>query len=654
MNRDLDSRFNVKKLIQICAFALCSFSWLLLMPLGVGPDDNWNITMNYCAQGDREGLCQDIETNTGSVWNRANGPSDISKVGGCFRQNYQLSAMCSDLSKAPSGATANQIRSITSEKWIASLQPLNASGSSADGSHQLFMNCNKEECELNVLLFRNSNVPKKIASSVFSKSRTDLQLTFTQAVNARTLQFWQDDKLLLNFKTNAYKEKAEIVWNDEYFQVSKFKKPLDSSLSTIYPAPTYSPPFYFAAMSWLSTQNVELSVWAMRSLAALVVFFMLIIAAFLTRPKTFRLLLLSLFFTGIPMGFFLFGTNNPSLWAWIGVSVTGALAYDLGFKKLLGAYDHMRFVLSFTFVAICAASRADSAIYSMLGVFIAVFISSNYKLNTYVRFYTLFITASLSLWVYFNTQSLKIHASTTPGDKLLDSAFHPILESLGVLFGNFGDRGPLGAWGLSWYDSPNPTSITYLTVFALIGLVAISLQHVNRLHFFGTSLLIASTTLFLLRGLIATSDNPPGGFIQPRYLLPMLSLTLMFILFSRNTLQPQEDDSASESKIMTPRVTVSAALASLCATSFGLSTLVAATRFGNGLEVRRGVWLDGLHSLGESFDFVGVGYLFYRLPEVSTFFSPVLPNFYFVALLILTSSVLMWFAVFASLRSYLR
>jgi hypothetical protein len=643
----------VKKFTQLLAFSICAFTWLVLMPLGVGPDDNWNVTMNYCALGDREGLCQDRVVDTGSVWNIAKGPSDITKIGACFRQKYQLSATCSNLSRG-GGASAKQIKGVQQEELIATLYSSDQGAVNDSHAYKLFLECDDNGCLITVFLFRESKETQKIAESNFANSDSKIQLTFTQAVNSKTSQIWQDDNLLVNFETPTFSEKAKVFWNEDFFQASAYDEPLDKSLATIYPAPTYSPPFYFAAMSWLSTENVERSVWAMRIWAALVVIFMLLMASILVRERTFRLLIVSLLTTGIPMGFFLFGTNNPSLWSWIGVSVAAALAYDLGFRRFRGLLDHAKFLAAFTFVAFCAASRADSAIYSMLGVFAAFILASNYKMNVYLRTYTLVITTLISLWVYSNTQSLKIHATLHSQDSLLSSVFHPLLESLGVLFGNQGDRGPLGAWGLSWYDSPNPTSVTYLTVLALVILAATSLQHVNRIHLIVNISLIALTLLFLLRGLIATSENPPGGFIQPRYLLPMVTLTLLFILFSRNSLSPSQDSFIDQENSPVPNTTRSAVIASLSAISFGLATLVTATRFGNGLEVRRGVWLDGLHSLGPSFDFVGVGYLFYKLPEVSTFFTPILPNLYFVIGLILVSSISMWYVLFVSLRTFLR
>ena len=202
---------------------------------------------------------------------------------------------------------------------------------------------------------------------------------------------------------------------------------------------------------------------------------------------------------------------------------------------------------------------------------------------------------------------------------------HILTEFLSVIGGNFGDRGPLNLWGLSWYDVPIPSLVPIVIFSLLIFIWMISINNVSIYQSIVLTIAMGSVFGVQIISLLSTSANPPGGFIQSRYILPYFSSIFLLTVLVSN------ENNVLDNFRMTLRLKY--LFGFLIFISAFISILVTVTRFGNGLAVVQEPWLSGNFTWNRSFSWVGGTRIMYQVPHINTLYSPLISSGHLVLLL---------------------
>jgi hypothetical protein len=622
---------------------------MILMPLGVGPDDNHHITQIYCAYGEREKLCFDNEDTPG-VWDKATGPKKINQLGTCFRHNFAQSAQCSDISDAPEDSHFK----VSSSEF----DPQKGFQNLWIGKHfgekyltlvvyKISLKC-EESCSF---IFSASDENNKFLifqqGSIESNKKADLVLSILPSLNGGNLEFYNYDKLVQIFKLRDFGGSYSQSWNNSFGEVisnQEFKSKLEpnslefDSITTAY---EYQPNIVYKLQGWLADTNVTSSAWNMRFFSLLLVTIILIISSFILTKSTFLTTLSVLALTGIPMGISLFGTNNPSLYAWIYAVIFTSLSYEI----LMKGYKKNRFLSNIFIVVvfILSAARNDAIIFNiciLIFLFIIKF-KSIHKIN-----FTCILIFALSVNYYFsqNTVSLGAHANLNWLRTIRFTPFHILTEFPSVLAGNFGDRGPLNVWGLSWYDVPMPSIVSVITLSIIIFVWVIYLNNCNLYETFFLTLGMCTVFLFLIISLLSTSENPPGGFIQSRYILPYFSS--IYLLTTLVSLDLNKDKGTFRLSAQLKYL-----ISALIFTSSFIAIIIAVTRFGNGIAVVEEPWLEFFQTR-QSYSWVGHNRLLFQVPHLETLFTPIVSSSYLVIFLCFIQALSTSYVVSVGLLNY--
>jgi hypothetical protein len=620
-------------IISYLLFAISAFIWMILMPLGVGPDDNHHITQTYCAYGERDQLCFDNETTPGTgVWSKATAPKKITQLGMCFRQTYSQSAQCSELGQAPDHSHFLLDPSLFFPKKYE-FQKIWAGEHLGEKYmnkmfYSLYLKC-EESCQY---LFSAMDNQSKFYLFEIEPFEIDFDSTVVMSilpsVNGGSLQFYYNDRLINTYNLFDYGGDYSQQWNSllgQDLSNNEFVSKLDPSnfeYGSVLPAYTYQINTFYLLSGWLATTDVTRSAWNMRLFDYITIMIFLATSGLLITKKTFKITLAVLAFTGVPMGFFLFGTNNPSLFAWVFAVIFTSLIYEV----LMKGYDKNRFFSLFfvILVFVVGSVRNDVIIFNLLSL-LFLFIIKFKMIHKSSYALILFFTLLINYYFSQKTVSLELHANLDWLSVIQFIPLHILTEFLSVIGGNFGDRGPLNLWGLSWYDVPIPSLVPIVIFSLLIFIWMISINNVSIYQSIVLTIAMGSVFGVQIISLLTTSANPPGGFIQSRYILPYFSSIFLLTVLVSN------ENNVLDNFRMTLRLKY--LFGFLIFISAFISILVTVTRFGNGLAVVQEPWLSGNFTWNRSFSWVGGTRIMYQVPHINTLYSPLISSGHLVLLL---------------------
>lgn len=309
------------------------------------------------------------------------------------------------------------------------------------------------------------------------------------------------------------------------------------------------PPVYYAVTGVLTGADVQASALAMRVLSV-ALFLGLTVALFVLLPAQRRPTLSWVFLlTAVPLGLFLFGTNNPSLWAWIGV---GAAPVALvGYYESAGRRKVALGVLFVVSAIMAAGARSDAAIFVCIAIgAVAVTVFERTR-RFAIRSVLPAVTAIVALALFAGAYLARGGASGFTGESFDDpvrgsavdgapageggaAAAEVPLTGFGLLASNllnvtrlwtgvFGDR-----WGLGWLDTSMPALVPTATVAALVLVGASGLSRVSVRR----ALMIAGVVLVLVVlpvAVLQAGGDAIGEQLQPRYLLPLVALLVALL-----------------------------------------------------------------------------------------------------------------------------
>jgi hypothetical protein len=637
----------LKKSYALIVFFLFSSLWVATSPIGSGSDDNYHLTMAYCAYGERAGLCQDNEITADSgVWTKAKGPSQLGSVGTCFRMDYRVSSECNDFKKidleksrkfAPSDVPLNEKRKI----WT--LSGLDDTANRID-----------------VSLLRNGEIVSLIAdvtsqnasrqeSLIVWNLNTDFKpvLTILVAPNGGSISFLENGIRKHLLEEIFVNREITVMWNSEVGSnidkedVLQISNSQQNGLVEIWPAYTYGSNTYYKSLGWLATKDVLSSAWNMRFFSLFLIFLVLVQIMFLLDLKNFTTLLFGIVLVGMPAGLFLFSTNNPSQWSWVSTPFVVAVAFFL-LKREKKDSKYYFGIAVFIQALFLASAREDSAISAFLITVGAILISKVNRSQHFTSGLLLIFSGGFALWNHQNSVGVTVHAGERDLGSILKLLTFDRLASVpGLVVSNFGAGGPLNLGGFAWFDIQMPSIVyvlTTATIFTVFFLKTRELQSWSKLVVYG---FVMATFSMMLIALISTPSTPPGGFIQPRYILPMVSGVVVLALMQHNI----EFRKSLENQYIlkfdpreTLRVVRDYAPFLIAST---ISFILIQVRFGNGLRVENQSWLDGVHGYSGSFDFVGEKLLRFEGPNSSFFYAPLINSWgYFLLSTILFTFLL--------------
>lgn len=281
------------------------------------------------------------------------------------------------------------------------------------------------------------------------------------------------------------------------------------------------PPVFYAAMSVFASADIQSSVLLMRlSNAALAVGF--VTAVFFALPRHTRpALLVSLLATIVPLGIFIFSSTNPSSWALISAATVWICLY--GALMTTGRRQVVLCVLTVAGTFLGAGARADSAIYAVFGVCIALLLGAQRGQSLVRPIITSgFVAITSVLFFVSATQGASVSSGLGIESEPLTAADHisNVLGIPGLWLGVFGGA-PLG-----WLDTSMPYLVPVLAFGSFCAALAVGIRVVERRRV--AALLIAAAALWVTPFiLLAQSDlHVADNLIQPRYVLPLMVILL--------------------------------------------------------------------------------------------------------------------------------
>lgn len=289
------------------------------------------------------------------------------------------------------------------------------------------------------------------------------------------------------------------------------------------------PPVYYAVMSVFASPDVPASALAMRLVTVLLAAG-LTAALLLLLPAARRgVLLWTWVVTTVPLGLFLFGTNNPSAWAVVGVG--SAWLALLGYYESSGRRRVGLAIVAAVAVLMAAGSRGDAALYVGLGIAVAMVLAFA-RTRAYLLASILPVVLGLVALAFFLTSrqvdsgvsGFSGGGSALPGpggasDRVTGGA----LLAYNLLNVPFLWSGVFGTWGLGWLDTSLPWIVPLASMAAFVAVAAAGLARKS-----GRQLAVAIAAALVLVALpvyvLQAGGDMVGEQVQPRYLYPLIVL----------------------------------------------------------------------------------------------------------------------------------
>ena len=284
----------------------------------------------------------------------------------------------------------------------------------------------------------------------------------------------------------------------------------------LYPSP------YYQTMNLLVGSNVEVSVVLMR-IVNILLLVGLTTVIFVLLPVSRRLSLVwGLAISLVPLGLFLVTSNNPSGWAIISagtlwISLVGYFESS-GVKKAgLGVVAALATVLG-------AGARADSAIYAVVAVVVAVLLTGSRSRRWLISALLPVGLIVIAAIFYVSAQQSSVGTSGIPGYPDADPG-HPG-DWHYLFFQNVFNvpslwAGVFGSWPLGWLDTIMPAGVwvASLGCFAALvftGLVSMSIRKLLAVITVVSALVVIPTYILVQSRVVIPTA------VQPRYILPLV------------------------------------------------------------------------------------------------------------------------------------
>ncbi|MCY7413574.1 MAG: DUF2142 domain-containing protein [Salinibacterium sp.] len=298
------------------------------------------------------------------------------------------------------------------------------------------------------------------------------------------------------------------------------------------------PPVFYAVMNVFASADIQTSAIIMR-LFNVVLFVAFVTALAWLLPAHLRVpLIAGSMVTSVPLAGYLIASNNPGAWAVIGVGASWLAA--LGWFRSTGRRSWALGAITFLAVLLAAGARTDAAVYSMLGLGIASFLSFE-RTRTFGLKLLLPVGLVIMAALFFRTSGyaavavggltggIEDSASRDPG---LILAFN-LISIPGLWTGVF------GSWGLGWRMEvwPGFAMVEFATLVVFIGLASLGIRDMHPRKAIMTVALVA--TLYLLPLYVLTVGlSVVGENVSPRYIMPLVVVLAGLLLLRARSSAP--------------------------------------------------------------------------------------------------------------------
>ena len=290
------------------------------------------------------------------------------------------------------------------------------------------------------------------------------------------------------------------------------------------------PPLYYWTMSFFASDDLSASILGIRIANSILAVLLIAILAWLLPGHLRQIPILSLIATAAPLGMFTIASVNPSSWAIMAIAVF--------FPSVIGLVRAKSWKQALPFAALAgvsflmgSGSRADSGAFLLLAGALAVLIALPKEVINAVKPLprVLIAAAALGTFVFLlttsNTVSQWISTSLSLGPGALLASGLQNIRNLPDLF-----VGAFGYWALGWLDTPLPSSVWGVTFGIFCALLFVSIKYfstrqtIAAVAAFGALITVPLVTL-------AVQGYVVGQWVQPRYLVPLLTLLLATALY---------------------------------------------------------------------------------------------------------------------------
>ncbi len=293
------------------------------------------------------------------------------------------------------------------------------------------------------------------------------------------------------------------------------------------------PPVYYATMNLFATTDVQTSAMVMR-FVNITLYLALMTALAVVVPATLRVpLVAGAAITLVPLTAFLIASNNPGAWGVIGVGAAWIAA--LGWFRSSGRRSWALGTLTVVAVLMAAGSRTDAAVYAILGLAIAGFLSFERSRSFAIKVMLPAVLAIVAA-VFFATSGYAGVAEgglnggiTDPESRSIGAVLAYNLVSIPQLW-----TGVFGSWGLGWRMEvwPGFYLVEFATLVVFIGLASLGIRTMPwRKAVMVVALVVTLYALplyILTRGVSVVGEN-----VQPRYLVPLVVVLAALLLLRR-------------------------------------------------------------------------------------------------------------------------
>lgn len=283
------------------------------------------------------------------------------------------------------------------------------------------------------------------------------------------------------------------------------------------------PPLYYLTMNAFVGPDVVTSALVLRMINV-VLFVGLTTAVFALLPHSRRpALAWGWIVTTVPLGLFLIASNNPSAWAIVGVGTLWIAL--LGFLETRGRRQVGLGAVFVVATLMAAGSRGDSAMYAMLAIAAVLFLAFTPTKRFLIASALPAVMVIASILFFLSSRQVasgvtgfasgSAGASLGPAALALDN-FLNIPTLLAGVFGTYG-------FGLGWLDTQLPSIVAFAAIVACVSVLFVGLfdRPIRKVLVLAGSIVV----VWLLPVYVLTQGNDPvGDQVQPRYLLPLLTV----------------------------------------------------------------------------------------------------------------------------------
>ncbi|MDO9484506.1 MAG: DUF2142 domain-containing protein [Actinomycetota bacterium] len=329
----------------------------------------------------------------------------------------------------------------------------------------------------------------------------------------------------------ASREDTTMVWTERV-----------NDIQGLYPSGFYK------VMSVFVGPNVERSVVAMRLFNSLLAALLMAAIMRLTPKGIASAAMIAIPVSFIPLGIFVTVSTNPSAWTIIGLAGFWAFALswlhrgdpvgpDGDAPEDPQKFDRRSLLLgcgTFICAFLAMSSRVDSNVYVVLATLVVLTMHGWRKARRQpVRLASLGLLCLVAVILYFTVSSAALLGTGGGGAANEDAGVGLLLTNITQLPQLF--QGIVGG-SLGWFDTNMPAIVTFIGVMVVGALLYRGLAQASTRQMIAMG--IAGSALILVPLAYLQSQNlNVGELVQPRYILPLLTVLIATAALSSNPMR---------------------------------------------------------------------------------------------------------------------